>query len=140
MFYGSLTKTFACFFANVNIDVHPVCLTCTTITDIGKVVGNIPKYQKVGIDANAVRKVVYIKDQRYSYSSSTTTGTDDWFVNALHYRLSLDRFKQSVEQEADKEKGKGNTKIDLQEYVQLQSNIQVSETLFTIFANARRAL
>lgn len=92
--------------ANGIVDVYSQRPFHSTITNFGKVGGNLPKQQKLGEVANMRGEIIHITSERFSYCSNTKAATSDSSLNTLHYNPTLDRVQQIVEDVAVKGKTK----------------------------------
>lgn len=75
---------------------------CITIATVVMADFHSRKYQKL-LEIAIVSKIFHVIDERFSYPFGAKKTVTDRLVNAVHYRSTPDRLKQSVRLEALKE-------------------------------------
>lgn len=82
--------------AKRTMDVYPRRPFYMTIASFGKIDVHLLKHRKFG---EVVVDTVHNKERHFSYPSGAHANTNDSCVNAVHYKLTSDRFYKVVEHE-----------------------------------------
>lgn len=90
-----------------------------TIANFGKADIHPRKHQDVGQAANSPQEIVYIKDDRFPYSTGEEVSENDSLVNTVHYKPTPDNLNQVTGHEAVRYGDKETIKKDWYKDTQL---------------------
>lgn len=99
-------------------DAYPGRIFYITLANLGKFDIYLPKHQKISEIADALARIIRIKDEHFSYPSGVHANNDNSSINTAHYEPTPDHLDHIVEHGAVNEREEETVNKDCHEEVQ----------------------